>query len=69
MLTPSQFGALQDPPIGAQAVRAAIEAVPCRISPKPKVKIVNGRRYHQIDPKATMAPPRKPGPKGPRSEK
>lgn len=67
MLTPSQFGALPHINLTAAAVHAAIKTR--RITPKPKVKVINGRRYHQIDPKATMAPPRKPGPKGPRKDK
>jgi hypothetical protein len=65
MLTPSQFGALQTPPIGAEAVRAAIRAK--RITPRPKsARLPNGKHAWLIDPAATIAPPRKPGPKGPR---
>lgn len=68
MLTPSQFGALQSPPIGAEAVRAAIRAK--RIAPRPKsARLPNGRHAWLIDPKAVMAPPRKPGPKGPRRDR
>lgn len=68
MLTPSQFGALQVPPITRQAVYAADKAG--RIKPKPKRKTLpSGRQELLIDPKAVMAPPKKPGPKGPRKDK
>jgi len=60
MLSPSQFGAIQTPPMTAWGVRKAIQAG--RIHPKPKwTRMADGRRLHLIHPSATIDPPKLPG--------
>lgn len=46
MLTPTQFGAKQSPPITKQAVHAAIKAK--RIKPKPNREVIAGKVYYAI---------------------
>ena len=58
MLTPTQFGAQQSPPITKQAVHAAINAKPCRIKPKPRRKVIAGKVYHEISDDAILLPGR-----------
>lgn len=70
MLTPEKFGRLRRINLKREAVMWAIKNE--RITPAPiPVMSKDGKTVlrWQIDPKATMAPPRKPGPKGPRGAK
>lgn len=56
MLTPTQFGAQQSPPITKQAVHAAIAAK--RIKPKPNREVIAGKVYHEISDDAILLPGR-----------